>query len=510
MATIEFKASVGQGLDAITLGWHEPKKKEEKGPYEPPKYNGKHSKELGTLIQLISASKHFSGKKNETSLLRFYPHLSCPNTLLVGLGATEHWNSERARQTGAAILLIQKKERLGRVAVLGDSIFSRTSEMDFPYYLQAFCEGYLLADYEYAELKKADPNAFRVGGLELVDIKEKKSLVQAVNKAQVIVEAVNFARFLGDKPGNHLTPTQLADQVSKMGKEQALNIQVLGRREIEKEKMGLLLGVAKGSAEEPKFIVIEHKGGKANEPPIALVGKGITFDSGGISLKPAVKMEDMKFDMMGAAAVAGIMQAVAKLKLPLNVLGLIAAAENMPGGRAQKPGDVARSLSGKTVEVINTDAEGRLILADALEYAQKHEPQAIIDFATLTGAVVDAIGTTACGIMGTHHELVARLRESSRVTGERVWELPLFEEFEEDLKSSVADIKNIGIREAGASKGGAFLKFFVSPKFPWAHCDIAGASYHRKDVNYHSQKFASGVMVRLMVHLLENWKRLKG
>ncbi len=217
----------------------------------------------------------------------------------------------------------------------------------------------------------------------------------------------------------------------------------------------------------------------------------------------------MKYDMMGAAAVVGIFQAVSELNLPVNLQGFIAATENMPGGRAQKPGDVAKSISGKTVEIINTDAEGRLILADALEYAQKNNPQAIFDFATLTGAVVDALGTTACGIMGNHPELISRLKASSLRTAERVWELPLFEEFEDDLKSNVADIKNTGVREAGSSKGGTFLKFFVDKKFPWAHCDMAGAAYHRKDVNYHPSKYGSGVMIRLMVDLLESWKPLK-
>jgi len=221
-------------------------------------------------------------------------------------------------------------------------------------------------------------------------------------------------------------------------------------------------------------------------------------------------MEEMKYDMMGAAVVAGTLQAVAELKLPVNVVGFIAAAENMPSGSAQKPGDVARSLTGKTVEITNTDAEGRLILADTLEYVQKYfQPQAIIDFATLTGAVVDALGKVTSGIMGTHAELIGRIKDASNYTGEKVWELPLLEEYEEDLKSPVADIRNSGVREAGSSKGGMFLKFFVDSKYPWVHCDIAGTAYSRTDANYYPPKYGAGVMVRLVTRLLETWKPLR-
>jgi len=226
-------------------------------------------------------------------------------------------------------------------------------------------------------------------------------------------------------------------------------------------------------------------------------------------LKPADRMEEMKYDMMGAATVAGILHACAKLKIPVNVVGYIGAVENMPGSKAQKPGDIQRSLSGKTVEITNTDAEGRLVLADIIEYAQRLNPQAIIDFATLTGAVVVALGTVTTGIMGTHKGLLGLIKAASEATDERVWELPLYEEYEEDLKSSYADIRNSGGREAGSQKGGTFLKFFVDKKTPWVHFDIAGSAYHRKDKNYYSPKHGAGVMVRLMAHLLQNWKTLK-
>jgi len=503
---IDFSERAGAKTDALVLGWFQEETKE-KGKRVTPHFAGKSNKEIEQLLARLRASNHFTGKRNETDLLRFYGLEGYPNTILLGLGSAQKWNTEFSRQAGAALYHIQKRGRLKGVTLQADSLFSKVDNKHQASYVQAFCEGYLLAGYEYRDLKKHE-EIFSPGFLEFHGLAKGK-LAEATERAFVLSAAVNFARSLGDRPGNVLTPTEFGRVLEKMAKDVGLRCTVLDKAAIEKEKMGLFLGVAKGSAEDPRFIVLEHRGGKKTDKHIALVGKGITFDSGGISLKPAQRMEDMKYDMMGAAAVAGIMQAVANLKLPLNITGYIATTENMPGGRAQKPGDVARSSNGKTVEIINTDAEGRLILADALEYVQRREPQAILDFATLTGAVVDALGTVTSGIMGNHPGLIQQIKDAAQVTGERVWELPLYEEYEEDLKSSVADIKNSGIREAGASKGGTFLKFFVEPKFPWVHCDIAGSSYHRKDLNYHPPKYGAGVMVRLVTHLLETWKPLK-
>lgn len=505
---IELAASAGKA-DAIALAWIQDSSEKGKGGNPTFKYQRKSTKEIEDLQKKLKDSKHFFGKKNETSLLRFYSFDKFSNVVLFGLGTSARWTTESCRQAGAALFLIQRKERLSRVSVMTDGLFAGGDAKGLAYWYQAFCEGYWLAGYEYKDMKKAETDPFLPEGLELAGAKNAE-LQAAVDRAESLSEAVYFARSLGDRPGNVLTPTEFGKLVAKMSKEHGLKCTVWGRSEIEKEKMGLFLGVAKGSVEDPKFLIMEHKGGKKADKPVVLVGKGITFDSGGISLKPAARMEDMKYDMMGAAAVAGAMQAIADLKPSLNVVGIIAACENMPDGKAQKPGDVVKGRSGKTVEIINTDAEGRLILADALDYAQSLEPQAILDFATLTGAVVDALGSVTSGIMGTSPELIARVKESSAVTSERVWELPLFEEYEEDLKSNYADIKNSGIREAGSSKGGTFLKFFVdTAKYPWVHFDIAGAAYHRRDLNYAPQKFAAGVMVRLVAHLIENWRPLK-
>lgn len=504
---IEWVAGGSDSSDALVLAWFSD---DETGSGKTglPVFAGGKSKEAEGISQLLKTSKHFSGRKGEVSVLRFRPTGKWPNTILLGLGSRKKWSTEYARQAGAALYQVQKREKFAIVSVSEESLLGEFSGENSAYALQAFSEGYFLASYDYREFKKEDPNAFIPKKLELIDAR-KDSAKSATKRAAILAEAVNFARSLGDKPSNHLTPSDLAREAQSMAKGRKLKCNVLNRAQIEKEKMGLLIGVSKGSAEDPRVIVLEYRGGKKSDAPIALVGKGVTFDSGGISLKPAHQMEDMKYDMMGAGAVIGAMQAIADLELPVNVLGIVAATENLPGGRAQKPGDVMRSRNGKTVEIINTDAEGRLILADVLEYAQDHKPQAIIDIATLTGAVVVALGTVTTGIMGTSPQLIAQIKAAAEVTGERVWELPLYEEYEEDLKSNFADIKNSGVRDAGSSKGGTFLKHFIDKKTPWVHCDIAGAAYHRKDVNYNQPKFASGVMVRLVAQLLENWQPIR-
>jgi len=484
------------------------KNKKEEGTYELPLFGGKKIKELVDLEAYLKGAQCFWGKKNEAMLLRAYRFGASSNVGLIGVGRKSNLDSDTLRQVGAAIYHFQKKEHLREVTLDIQGILNSVRESKRAYALQAFCEGYLLASYEYREFKKEDKSLFYPLGIELVGPKGK-DYEKAKDRAKALVESIFFARMLGDKPGNALTPKELARLCQEMARSNGLTCQLLGAKEMEKEGMGLLLGVAKGSAQEPQLIVMEHKGGRKTDRPFVIAGKGVTFDSGGISLKPSDRMEEMKYDMMGAATVAGIMLASAKLKLPVNLIGYIGAVENMPGGKAQKPGDIQRSISGKTVEITNTDAEGRLVLADVLEYAQKQNPQAIIDFATLTGAVVVALGTVTTGIMGTHKGLIGLIKAASEATDERVWELPLYEEYEEDLKSHYADIRNSGGREAGSQKGGTFLKFFMDKKYPWVHFDIAGSAYHRKDKNYFSSKHGAGVMIRLMAHLLQNWKTLK-
>lgn len=510
--SIELSTKPKSKTDATVYAFFQAEKGKDKADKKTaaPEFRGARNEFIQSLLAKLSASQHFKGKKSEVELLRFYESPEAPNTLLLGFGPFAKATTETFRQLGASLALAQKRSRLNWVESDVSHWLGDLEKADQARYLQAFCEGYMLALYEYKDLKTKDVDPYHIEGLSLLVHGKDTHWADTVKKAKLLVEAVMLARRLGDIPGNMLTPAHLADEAKKMATGAGCKSRILDRRAIEKEKMGLLIGVGKGSAEDPRLIVLEHNGGKKSEAPIAIIGKGITFDSGGISIKPAGQMEEMKYDMMGAATVIAVMQAVSKLKLPINLVGIVAAAENMPGGKAQKPGDVMTSMSGKTVEITNTDAEGRLILADALEYAQKYyNPQAIMDFATLTGAVLVALGSVASGIMGNHKELIERIKQSSEETSERVWELPLYEEYEEDLKSAYADIRNSGTRDAGSSKGGTFLKFFVDSKYPWAHFDIAGSSFLRKDLNYAQAKNASGATVRLMVDLLEHWKPFK-
>jgi leucyl aminopeptidase len=293
------------------------------------------------------------------------------------------------------------------------------------------------------------------------------------------------------------TPTHLAEEAERLGEVVGLEVTVLGPGEMEAEGMGAILAVAQGSEQEPRLIVLEHRGGREGDPPLLLVGKGLTFDAGGISIKPASGMEDMKYDMSGGAAVFGALYAVAELGLPINVVGIVPSSENLLSGRAVKPGDVVRTREGKTVEILNTDAEGRLILADALSYAQTFRPAAMVDCATLTGACVVALGNHASGILGTDEELIQELREAGDRSGERCWPLPLWKEYREQLDSTVADLKNVGGRPAGTITAAAFLKEFVG-EVPWAHLDIAGTAYGEGKLSY-QRKGGFGVPTRLLV-----------
>jgi leucyl aminopeptidase len=372
---------------------------------------------------------------------------------------------------------------------------------------QVLTEGALLGLYTLKKYKTAAENEEKDNLRELFLLASgsttQRALESGVQRGQILAEAVHLARDLSNSPGNEVNPSYLAKQAQQIAAHTTLRCHVLDVDSIREHQMGCLLGVAQGSEQPPAFIILEHAPNGAQEKPIVLIGKGITFDSGGISIKPAANMEDMKMDMSGGAAVLGTMQALAKLKYPRRVVGLVPASENLPNGNAVKPGDILRAMSGKTVEVINTDAEGRLILADALAYAvQELKPACMIDLATLTGAVVVALGSQATGMMGTDKVMMDRLRAAGEYSAERVWELPLFEEYGKQIKSDFADIKNVSSnREAGSIIGGAFLKEFVGDT-PWVHLDIAGTAWTRENKPY-IPKGATGVGIRLLVKALE-------
>ncbi|HEY0821770.1 MAG TPA: leucyl aminopeptidase [Rhizobacter sp.] len=353
------------------------------------------------------------------------------------------------------------------------------------------------AVYQYRDTKPSAPAAPQLDKLTLLCTKAQAKAVQAgLQRGQAIAAGVTFARNLGNRPANHCTPSYLADQARKLGREHALKVEILDRKDVEKLGMGSFLAVAQGSHEPLKFIVARYQGAAKAEAPIVLVGKGITFDTGGISIKPAAEMDEMKFDMCGAASVLGTLRAVAELKPKVNLVVIVPACENMPDGRSVKPGDVVTSMSGQTIEILNTDAEGRLILCDALTYAERFKPAAVVDVATLTGACVIALGHHNTGLFSPDDALADGLLAASRASLDPAWRMPLDDEYAEGLKSNFADMGNVGPRAAGAVTAAMFLKKFTA-KYRWAHLDIAGTAWKSG-----SAKGATGRPVPLLTHFV--------
>lgn len=456
---------------------------------------------LDGLVRDYLDSGDFSGRLNTTALLRTQGRIKAPRLLLVGLGKPETCTIDRVRQASATAATAARRLGATTVALLPPASQASLAEVG-----QALTEGSLLGLYTMRKYKtrQDDESPDNLQALHLLTTggSAQKSLAQGVDRGSIIADAVIMARHLINSPGNEVNPSTLADTARGIARRTSLRCQVLTQNDIQKLGMGCLLGVAQGSTQPPVFIILEHAPAGISGRPLVLVGKGITFDSGGISIKPAASMEDMKMDMAGGAAVLATMQALAHLDYPGRVVGLVPASENLPSGTAVKPGDILRAMSGKTVEVINTDAEGRLILADALAYAvAKLEPARIIDLATLTGAVVVALGHHATGMMGTDTAMMECLRAAGEHTGERVWQLPLFEEYSKQIKSDFADIKNTGGREAGSITGAAFLQEFVGDT-PWVHLDIAGTAWTR-DSHPYMPKGATGVGIRLLLNALE-------
>jgi len=362
-----------------------------------------------------------------------------------------------------------------------------------------------IADYTFDHFKSKKNEFEKIDGLHILPLagETEKELEERLERVRLLRTSQQLARDLGNRPANDLNPEAFASAAKEMAEEvSGLRVTILGMKELQKEKMGGVLGVSQGSVEEPRVLVIEHRPKKPKKS-VVLVGKGVTFDSGGISIKPAAGMGWMKYDMCGAATVMGVMRAVADLDLPIKVVGLIPAVENMPSGTAIKPGDILAMSNGKTVEVDNTDAEGRLILADILHYSARFNPDIVIDYATLTGACVVALGHEAAGMMGNDQELLDTLRKLGEEVGERVWPMPLYDEYLSYLKSDWADLKNAGSRWGGAVTAGTFLEQFVPEKVKWTHLDVAGVAYNEKEHNG-LPKGASGFGVVLTVAFLEH------
>ena len=454
---------------------------------------------MGGEIRDLLDLGDFKGEAKQTTVLYTKGAIAAPRLALVGLGKAEDFNLEVARQ--AAGIIAQK------LRDLGVKTFAIPLHSDPPQeMIQAAVEGSTLALYQFNQHKTQDLD--KVKELEeitfLAEDEASKAVVeQGVERGEIIANGTLLARDLSNQPPNHLTPTILADKAQEIADTTGLKCEIFEPTQLKEQGFGALIGVAQGSVEEPRFIVLEHRPAGDGEETVVFVGKGITFDSGGLSLKSGSGMMEMKHDMSGAAAVLGAMQAVGHLKPNLHVVGLIAATENMPSGTAQRPGDVVTAYGGKTIEILNTDAEGRLVLADALGYAKKYDPKAVIDLATLTGAVITALGHVACGMLGTDDDLMGKIRDAAETTHERVWQLPLWDDYDEGLKSEVADVKNIGDGTAGTIAGAAFLKKFVED-YPWAHLDIAGTAWGMKGSSY-IPKGASGYGVRLLVQLAQGW-----
>ncbi len=457
---------------------------------------------LGGCLGRLYEQREFYGKANKTRLIHTLGKLPAERVLLVGLGKRNELSHERIRQGSGAAMQALRGLGVRDCATLLHLAGAGGNEL-----LRAMIEGAALGGYAFSQYKTKKENNGSIEELQVLfpPGADADGAAKVVGDAQIVCEAVIFARDLVAQPGNVATPAYLAERAMEMAGKHGISCLVLEREEMERNAMEALLAVAKGSRQPPRFIVLEYMAAAEMVKPIVLVGKGITFDSGGISLKPREGMEKMKDDMAGGAAVMGTLMAASALRLPVNLVGLIPAAENLPGGGAYKPGDIVKSMSGQTVEIVNTDAEGRLILCDALHYAQRYKPAALIDLATLTGACIVALGSFASGMMGNDDALKRALRAAADKCGERVWELPLWEEYGELMKSDIADLKNAGGSEAGTISAGWFLKSFVG-KSRWVHLDIAGTAWSEKDRPY-LPKGATGVGVRLLVEYLKGLDR---
>jgi len=423
--------------------------------------------------------------------------------LYVGLN-TDKPNAEDLRDVAGKIYKKLKSEKVSQVTLSLEALPIR----DKAEALSALAEGLVMSSYEFTTFKQEPKKKKEEMTLHFITKKTSLALKKDLQDAITVAEGVNFARWMGDCPGNYMTPDQLAEEAKKSAKGTSMKVTIWNKARIAKEKMDSLIGVSNGSAQEPRFIIMEYWGSSKNKAPICFVGKGLTFDCGGISMKPPQGMEEMKFDMCGGSAVIAAMVTIAKLKLKVNVIAYVPASENMPGPGANKPGDIRKARNGKSIEINNTDAEGRLILADALSFASEQKPAWIIDTATLTGAMMIALGNTHSGFYTRDKQMTHRIHKAGETSGENVWHMPLCDHHSQDMKGHYADLTNLApTRNAGSATAAAFLENFVSKDIPWAHIDIAGTAWHVGGrQSYAPTKGASGVMVRTFVELARSHK----
>ncbi len=460
----------------------------------------------GIITKLISEGE-IRGKLGEVVEIHTFGKIKPARVLVLGLGKQADFDLGKIRYALAEGARALRKIGIKRAATIlhGAGAGGISPEAA----AQMIAEGVLLGLYRYREFKSPEDEREPQELLIVVrDPEQVRAVEEGVRRGRILAEATNFARDLANKPGSILTPGALAEEARKMASELGFSCEILEREDMEKLGMGALLGVARGSHEPPKFIVLEYSGDPDSPSKISLVGKGITFDSGGLSLKSQEHMKGMHNDMGGAAAILGAMKAIGELRPEVNVLALIPAAENMPGGGALKPGDILKAMNGKTIEVENTDAEGRMILADALCYARRRGAAEIIDVATLTGACHIALGDLCAGAFTNSQKLLEEVKEAASEAGEKIWELPMIEEYKEQIRSEVADIKNTGGRYGGAITAAQFLAFFVEDT-PWVHLDIAGPVRSEKERGP-LVKGATGVMTRTLANFLLRRSRKEG
>jgi len=433
----------------------------------------------GGHLSRILRRGDLDGKAGQTLLLHDVPNITAQRVLLVGCGPAKEFGDNAYRTaTAAAVKLLDatgSKEAISCLATL--AVQERDTAWKVRQAVIHSEEALYLSDQMKSKKEPARNPLAKLGLLVEGGKRETAHAETGLAEGVAIAAGMNLAKELGNLPGNVCTPGYLADQARELARSyRSIKTTVLDRKAMEKLGMGALLSVAKGSRQPPYLIVMEYKGGPRNAKPVALVGKGLTFDAGGISIKPAAAMDEMKYDMCGGASVFGTLKAAAELKLPINVVGVVPTSENLPDGAANKPGDIVTSMSGQTIEILNTDAEGRLILCDALTYVERFEPTAVVDIATLTGACVIALGGQASGLLGNNETLVQRLLDSGKAAGDRAWQLPLWDEYQEQLKSNFADMANIGGREAGTITAACFLSRYTK-EYHWAHLDIAGTAW---------------------------------
>jgi leucyl aminopeptidase len=457
-------------------------------------------KALGGAISQLVSQGEIKGKLNEITLVHSLGRLPAARVVVVGLGKKAELTTNKVRGAVAETCRWLRQKGVASIATVTQG--AGINGINFEAAAQAITEGALLGLYLFRKhITKEEDKIGEVKQLSIVSSdKAQPQLEAGSNKGRILAEVTNLARDMVNEPANYMTPIHMAEAAKKLAGSYRLEINVLEREQMAELGMGALLGVAQGSRQPPKFITLYYKGKESTELDIALAGKGITFDSGGISIKPSEKLEEMKGDMAGGAAVMAALAGIAQLKPKINVMAIGPATENLPDGNALKPGDVLTAMNGKTIEIISTDAEGRLILADALSYAKKQGAKLMIDIATLTGAIRIALGDICTGAFGNNQELTNKVIAAGAEAGELIWQMPMYDEYKEQNKSDIADIKNVGGRLAGAITAAKFLAEFVGDT-PWVHLDIAGTSLGEKERGY-QVKGATGVPVRTLINLV--------